>query len=267
MNIKSPGEKQRRPREDQVLEILRHRKSLAALIIFEALANSRPCAWEAPGPRELKLGERLAPGHKALGLTRDARRHGLKVLEVLGVAVLRPLPGGGLAVLLQVDLMGGAQRQLRPQAEAAFLQALGPQLAARLDHRELAARLSSWRRGEVLAQALALARQAAHSNKNNSILRPLAWIDRALEQGRGQAALAQEQGRAAEARRAKAAEACRAAAAAGARRAQAVLETNMKGKKIADIPLVNNDFNMLREKRRADRAALTEELAKAGGAR
>lgn len=207
----------------------------------------------------------MAPGHKALGLTRDARRHGLKVLEALGVAVLRPLPGGGLAVLLLVD-----EPTPRPhhQAKDAFLEALGPQLAARLDHRELAARLSSWRRGEVLAQALALARQAAHSNKNNSILRPLAWIDRALEQGRGQAALAQEQGRAAEARRAKAAEACRAAAAAGARAAQVARETSLHIKKIADVPKINNDFMVLREKRRADRAALTEELAKAaaGGA-
>jgi hypothetical protein len=211
----------------------------------------------------------LAPGHKALGLTRDARRHGLKVLEVLGVAVLRPLPGGGLAVLLQVDLnlMGGEQRQLRPQAEAAFLQALGPQLAARLDPEELAARLSVWDRQGILDQAVAVAHQASRSDENNYILRPLAWVDRALEQGRGQAALAQEQGRAAEARRAKAAAARRAAAAAGARAAQVARETSLHIKKIADLPKINNDFMMLREKRRADREALTAELAKAGGAR
>lgn len=262
MNITSPEEKQRRllPREDQVLEILRSRKSSSSLIIFEAMANSRPCCWEAPGPRELRFGERLAPGHKALGLTRDARRHGLKVLEALGVAVLRPLPGGGLAVLLLVD-----EPTPRPhhQAKDAFLEALGPRLAARLDHRELAARLSFWARQGILDQAVAVAHQASRSDENNYILRPLAWVDRALEQGRGQAALAQEQGRAAEARRAAAR---RAAAAAGARAAQVARETSLRVKKIADLPKINNDFMILREKRRADRAALTEELAKAGGA-
>ena len=87
----------------------------------------------------------------------------------------------------------------REQNLEALRRALGPVLAARAAREGgLAEQVAQWHERRQFGQAMALAVQAQRSDKKSPILRPVAWIDRALEKGRGPAAQEQEQARQAE---------------------------------------------------------------------